>query len=73
MRTLVGEVFDERVRPVTLARATDREGGNVTRPPTQKRLPGAIQETEKGFYIFNNIGKLQHRVPEDWMFPHYPL
>jgi hypothetical protein len=73
MRNLMGEVFDERVMPFALAMAANREGGDMTRPPARERPSGALQETEeRGFYIFNNHGKLR-RVPEDWKFPHCPL
>jgi hypothetical protein len=77
MRNLMGEVFDERVRPFALAMAVNREGGDTTRSPARERPPGALQETEeRGFYIFvsifSNHGKL-HRGPKDWKFPHCPL
>ena len=38
----------------------------------QEKPPGVVEETEDGFFIFNNDGKLR-RVPEDWKFPHCPL
>jgi hypothetical protein len=47
--------------------------GEGLRPPAAREmLPAAIEETEDGFYVFNNHGKLR-RAPEDWKFPHCPL
>jgi hypothetical protein len=68
MRTLVGDLFDQRVAPFVTAMAANREGGGAS----AALPPGAVQETEDGFFIFNNNGKLR-RVPEDWTFPHCPL
>jgi hypothetical protein len=46
--TLMGEVFDEWVRPFTPAMTAHWEGGNMMRPPPAWERPsGNIQETEK--------------------------
>jgi hypothetical protein len=45
MRNLMGEVFDERVRPFMLAMAANREGGDTTRH--QQNGKGRLEHSKK--------------------------
>jgi hypothetical protein len=58
MKALIEGAFDERVTSLATAMAANREDGGTRPPAVREGPPGAAEETEDGFHIFNNFGKL---------------